>query len=242
MASIVEAIKVDLRRLHEAWMELVFPRQLGASDTVFGKYTPDSSLGMLGYRIWGVLGGAALSVLYPLAVLGFATRYYVRRVDSAATRLGLAGVVLLTALVWGGLTVVSYVQFDDWQAIIAVGAASGVATLSSALSVFFARVDGRPVTVLLAYPFAVTAIFLPPVVAAFYSPTLASIVFPGSESIAEWVLDNLLSIGGIAAYLRNNFELTGAAYVGMWFGISFPIGWFFGTIVTLANVVRPSEE
>lgn len=223
-------------------MELVFPRQLGAADTVFGKYTPDSTLGMVGYRVWGALGMAALAGLYPLAVLGFATRFYVRRVDSAATRIGLAGVVVLTAVVWGGLTVISYLQFDDWQAILAVGAASAVATLSSALSVVFARIDGRPVTVLLAYPFAVTAIFLPPVVAAFYSPTLAAIVFPGSESLAAWALDNLLSIGGLASYLRANYELTGGAYVAMWFGISFPVGWFFGTLVTLANLVRPTAE
>jgi len=241
MASIVEAIVVDLERLHETWMELIFPRQRGAEDTVFGKYTPDSTMGMAGYRAWSVAGMAGLSVLYPLAVLGFATRFYVRRVDSAATRLGLLGVILTTALVWGVLTVISYVRFP-FQGFVAVGAAGAVATVSAALSVVFARVDGRPVTVLLAYPFAVTAIFLPPVVAAFYSPTLAAIVFPNSESLAEWVLDNLLSYGGIAAYLRENFELTGLAYVAMWLGISFPVGWFFGTIVTLANLVRPAEE
>jgi len=241
MASIVEAVKVDLERLHETWMELVFPRQRGAEDTVFGKYTPDSSMGMAGYRAWGVVGMVALSVLYPLAVLGFATRFYVRRIDSAATRLGLVGVILLTALVWGGLTVVSYVRFP-FQGFLAVGSAGAVATVSAALSVVFARVDGRPVTVLLAYPFAVTAIFLPPVVAAFYSPALATVIFPNSESIAEWVLDNLLSYGGLAAYLRESFELTGLAYVAMWLGISFPVGWFFGTVVTLANLVRPTEE
>jgi hypothetical protein len=229
-------VRVDLVRLHETWMELIFPRQRGAADTVLGKYTPDSLVGMAGYRGWGLLGLLVVAALYPFAVVGFATRYYAAKANTAATRLGLAGVVVLTALAWGGLTVLARVRFDA-GGFRAVAAAGVVATISAALSVVFARVDGRPVTVLLAYPFAVTAVFLPPVVAAFYSPTLADLVFPGSESLAATALDNA---GAVGTYLRENFELTGVGYVAMWFGISVPVGWVLGATATLANAVRPS--
>jgi hypothetical protein len=177
-------------------------------------------------------------------VLGFATRFYVHRVDSAATRLGLTGVILLTAIVWGGLTVVSYFEFP-YEAFLAIAAASGVAVLSSALAVLFAKVGGRATTVLLAYPFGVTAFFLPPVVAAFFSVTLGSLIFPGSTSLAAWFLDDVLvavGLGHWGDYLQRNYELRGAAYVGMWLGVSFPVGWFFGSLVTLANLVRPTED
>lgn len=244
MASFVQAVEIDLKRLHETWMELIFPRQRGAEDTVFGKYTPDSSLGMAGYRAWSVTGMVALAVLYPLAVAGFATRFYVRRVDSAATRLGLAGVVILTALVWGALTVVSYVRLP-FASFVPIAAASVVATLSSALAVLFKRVGGRATTVLVAYPFGVTAFALPPVVAAFFSPTLGSLIFPSSTSLAAWFLNDVLpriGLGRAADYLHDRYELRGGAYVAMWFLISVPVGWFFGGLVTLANLVRPGDR
>lgn len=236
--GIVHAIRVDVRRLHETWMELIFPRQRGAGDTVLGKWTPNTTSGMVGYRLWGVLGVLIVALLYPLAVVGFATRYYASRLNTAATRLGLAGVVLLTAIVWGALTLAARFQFSR-EGFLAVAAASVVATVSSALAVLFKRIDGRPVTILLAYPFAVTAVLLPPVVAAFFSAWLAQQIFPGTESLAAVVLDNL---GALGEYIRDQFELTGIAYAVLWFGISFPIGWFFGLLVTLADAVRPTGE
>ena len=41
--SIIGGVKIDLRRLHETWMELVYPRQRGAGDTVLGRWTPTHS-------------------------------------------------------------------------------------------------------------------------------------------------------------------------------------------------------
>lgn len=106
----------------------------------------------------------------------------------------------------------------------------------------FSKWDGRPVTVLLAYPFGVTAVFLPPVVAALYSETLASVVFSRSDVLAIWILDSLLAFGGLNTYLRETFELVGIAYVGMWFGIAIPVGWALGLVVSLADLFRPSDE
>jgi hypothetical protein len=104
----------------------------------------------------------------------------------------------------------------------------------------FVRLDGRPVTVLFAYPFAMTAIFLPPVVAALFSPAVAEAVIPGSETLAIWLLDNVAP-DSVASYLRGNFDLEGLMYVVMWFGIAVPLGWVLGTMVSLADVVRPKS-
>lgn len=240
--ELVTAVRVDVKRLHESWMELVFPRQRGADRTVLGKWTPSTTGGKVRYRLWSLAGLLMVALLYPLAVVGFAARFYARRLDTAATRLGIVGVVLLTALIWGILTLGAYLRNFSEQGVLAVAAASIVAVISSALAVVFARIDGRPVTVLLAYPFAVTAITLPPVVAAFYSPVLASVVFPGSETIAAWILDNVLFVGGINDYIREQFELTAGATLAMWLGFSFPTGWLLGITVTLANVIRPGAE
>ncbi|MDX1745502.1 MAG: hypothetical protein R3324_06155, partial [Halobacteriales archaeon] len=86
------------------------------------------------------------------------------------------------------------------------------------------------------------AFFLPPVVAALYSPSLAEVVFPRSQVLAIWLLDTVLAVGGINEFLRARFELVGLAYVGMWFGLAVPIGWALGLLVTLANLVRPTRE
>jgi len=240
--ELTTAVKVDVKRLHESWMELIFPRQRATDDTVLGKWEPSTAGGELRYRLWALVGLLIVALLYPLAVVGFAARFYAERLDSAATRLGIVGVVLLTALAWGILTLGAYLREFSDQGVLAVAAASIVATISSALAVVFARIDGRPVTILLAYPFAVTAITLPPVVAAFYSPALANVVFPGSESIAAWILDNVLFVGGLNDAIRSSFDLEGGAYVLMWFGFSLPVGWLLGFTVTLANVIRPSSR
>jgi len=86
------------------------------------------------------------------------------------------------------------------------------------------------------------AVFLPPVVAALYSPTLATVVFPRSETLAIWLLDNALTYRNLNTLLRQRFELAGFAYVAMWGGFAVPVGWAFGVLVTLANLVRPTSE
>lgn len=239
--GVIAAIQYDLGRLHDIWMELFFPRQLDADRTVLGRWTPSTTAGWIVYRTWAVVGAPVIALLYPLALLGMATRYYARRLDGTATRIGVLGVLLVCLLVWGGLTALAHVQLS-YAGFVAVLAASIVATVSATLAILFSRVGGRATTVLLAYPFAMTALFLPPVVAALYSPTLSQVIFPKSYTLAVWILDNVLHVGGVNEYLRDNYELRGAAYAGMWFGIAVPVGWFLGTIVTLADFLRPTRE
>jgi hypothetical protein len=240
LSSVVAGVRYDLRTLHGLWMAVAFP-QTRESHPVLGQWRPETTGQRVAYRLWALLGAVGLLVGYPLTVLGFAVRFYARRFDRTATRVGVVGTVLLAAVVWGALALLARVRFSP-EGFLAVAAAGGVAVVATALALGFARVGGRATTVLLAYPFAVVAVFLPPVVAALYSPTLAAVVFPESESLAVWLLDNVLTVGGLAATLRARFELVGVAYVGMWSGIAVPVGWTLGLVVTLANLVRPTDD
>ncbi|WP_255150650.1 hypothetical protein [Halorarius halobius] len=241
-AGVVDGIKVDVVRLHETWMELLFPRQRGAAHSVLGKWKPTTTADTVKYRLWAALGVPIIALLYPLALAGFAARFYSRRIDRGVARVGLVGVVLLAVLAWGALTFAARVQFGaSAEGFYAVAAASLTAVLASVLAVVFTRVDGRPVTVLLAYPFGMTAIFLPPVVAALYSPVVADAVLPGSYDLAVWFLDNVAP-EPLAEFLRGTYDLEGVAYVLMWFGIAVPLGWLLGLLVSLADVVRPKGD
>jgi len=240
--GIVGGIRIDLVRMHETWMELVYPRQRGASDTVLGRWTPDSQLGMVLYRAWSVLGVPIIALVYPLVLLGAIIRFQTRRIGRTATSIGLLGVVVLSVLVWGGLAALARFQLDLIAGgFLAIALAGGVATLSAALALGSHAVDGRATTVGLAYPFAMTALFLPPVVAALFSKTLAAIVLPNSTALARWLLANLLAPIGLAELFSRTFELEGIGYVVMWLAISFPVGWALGLLVTLADIVRPTE-
>jgi hypothetical protein len=237
--GLVYALRVDVKRLHETWMELLFPRQLGGDESVLGKWTPDSSAGWAKYRTWAAVGALVVALLYPLALFGYFVRFQATRFDGTAARLGVLGVVVLSVLVWGGLAVLARFRFS-FEGFLAVVAAAVVATVAAALGVLATQRGGRALSVFVGYPLGVTAVFLPPVVAALYSPTVASFVFPNSENIAAWFLDNVFAVGGLGDYLRTEYDLTGLSYVGMWIGISVPLGWLLGGLVTLADVVRPS--
>ena len=244
--GLVDGVRVDLVRLHETWMELLFPRQRTATHSVLGKWKPSSTADRAKYRVWSALGVPLVGLLYPLLLVGLATRFYARRFDSAATRIGLVGVIVLTTVVWGGLTLLARVQFGaNARGFYAVLAASVVAVVASALAMTFRAKGGRFVTVALAYPFGMTAILLPPVVAALFSPTVGDVVLTGSVPLAEWMLDRVFFVGGFDEYLSENYDLDqwgGLGYVIMWFVIAVPLGWLLGILVSLANLARPSGE
>lgn len=219
-------------------MALLYPRQVDAENSVLGKWKPRSTGGHLQYQLWGLVGVLVVGVLYPVVLVGAVLRFHVRRIDATASWLGGLGVLVAAGLVWGLLALVARARFP-YEGFLAVLSAGIVATVSAVSALFFARVAGRKTTVALAYPMSVTAFFLPPVVAALYSPLLASVVFPGTESLSIWLLDNVLALVGLAAPIRSAFDLVGFAYVLVWFGVAVPVGWTLGGLVTLADVVRP---
>ncbi len=238
--GIVSGIRADVGELHDGWMGVVFPN-VGRTHAVMGRWRPEGAAQRALFYLWAALGALGLFVAYPLLLFGFAVRFHTRRIDSTATRLGLLGTVVLAGALWGALTLLARYRFSP-EGFLAVAAASTVAVVSAALAVAFTRVGGRATTVLLAYPAAMNALFLPPVVAALYSPTLAGVVFPESLTLARWLLDNVLVVGDLNSALRAAFDLEGAAYVAMWFGLAVPLGWVLGGVVTLADAVRPTPE
>lgn len=236
----MEGVRIDLRRLYYTWMELVYPRQR-STHSVLGRWTPNTTSGWIAYRLWGAIGVLVVAVLYPLTLIGVMTRFYSRRIDTMLAGIGILGVVLVAAVVWGALTVVAHFQLS-WNGFLAVGAAGTVATISAGIAALATKVDGRFTTVAIAYPAAMTAIFLPPVVAALFSTTVLQTVFPFTWDLAVWILDNVLWIGGINEWLRESYELDEIGMVLMWLGISVPLGWLLGVLVTLADAIRPKEE
>ena len=235
--GLMEGIKIDVVRLHETWMELVFPRQRTAVHSVLGKWQPRNRGDRLKYQLWAAIGAPIVGLLYPLLLIGFAVRFNARRFDSATTRLGIVGVVVLTAILWGGLTAVARIRLE-FGGFVAVGSASAVAVVSAALAAVFMRLGGRGTSVFIGYPFAMNALFLPPIVAALYDPSLSG-VLDQSETLAIFLLDNVLYVYDINEYLRASFTLEGIGVLLMWVGIATPVGWFLGIVVTLADLVRP---
>ncbi|MEF8775921.1 MAG: hypothetical protein V5A43_05405 [Haloarculaceae archaeon] len=242
--GLVDLVRIDLVRMHETWMEFIYPRQRGAEDTVLGKWQPEEGLQATLYKLWSVLGVPVVGIVYPLVLLGYFIRFQTHRLNVTAVRIGAVGVVGLFMVLWGALSALAYFQLDmAANGAVAVLAASITAVISAGLSFLFWYLDGRFTTVVFAYPFAMTAIFLPPVVAALYSEAFGSVVLSGTDSLQLWLLENgPAAVDGVKDYLVENYDLEGVYYVVLWFGISVPLGWLLGILVTLADIVRPTSE
>lgn len=240
--GVFDGIRVDVTRLHETWMELLFPRQRGAQHSVLGKWKPTTTGDKIKYRLWAALGVPLVVFLYPMMLVGVAVRFYAAQMDSLATRIGLGGTVFVMTVVWGALTALVRFQFGYGRVgVIAVLVASVTAVVSAALAFLCWQFGGRALTVLAAYPFAMTALLLPPVVASFYSEAVGAIVFTRSEEIAVVLLNQVFQPLGLKSTLKQ-FDLEGLAFVGMWFGIAVPLGWLLGLFVALANLARPGDD
>src|SRR6056297_2241000 len=109
--GLLGAVRIDMLRLHETWMEVVFPRQLNPGH-VLGKWKPETAPQKASYYLWAVIGMLPVLLGYPLLLVGFGTRYYAAKLDGAATRLGILGAILLSVVVWGGLSVVARFQLS----------------------------------------------------------------------------------------------------------------------------------
>lgn len=237
--DLLAAVQIDLARLLAAWRDLAFDRP--TDEYAARGWRPDGAVERVAYAVWSVLGAVLIVVVYPFAALGFWIRYVARRIDRVVAGLGVLVVGGAVALLWGALSALAWNRLPT-AGFRAVLAASVVATVSVACSWAFARHRSRALTLVLAYPFAVAAVFLPPVTAALYSPALGNVVLPGSTSLAAWLLDTVFAVGGLGAAIRQQFDLAGFAFVGMWFGFAVPIGWAFGLLVTLADTIRPRER
>lgn len=239
--DVVAAIKADLGRLLSGWRDLVFAQRSTAYATGTDQWRLDTPLKRVGFGVWSLLGAVVLPLFYPFVAFGFWVRHVTRRIDRTIASLGILVVIGVVAAIWAGLTVVAWARFraSGFQAVLA---ASLVATASVGLSWGSSRIGSRPVTLLVAYPFAVSAVFLPPVTAALYSPVLGSVIIPESVSLANWFLRNPLRLFGLSTFFSQQFRLTGLAFLWMWLAIAVPTGWVLGGLVTAANAVRPGDR
>ncbi|SDJ48298.1 hypothetical protein SAMN05216226_10427 [Halovenus aranensis] len=241
--GLTDAIRYDIRVMHETWMEMLFPRQRGAAGTVLGKWTPEETREVISYRLWHALGVPVIAIFYPLVLLGYIIRFQARKLNVTATRLGFFGVVLVFTLLWGGLTGAVYLELQtalEEGAVTGIGAASGVAVLAAALAYTFWRLGGRFVTILLAYPFAVTALFLPPVVAALFWEPLGDIIIDQGDDLFSWAFET--GPDSITDPLGERYDRDEEDHAIIWFAISYPVGWLLGILVSLANLIRPSGD
>ncbi|MCG1004940.1 MULTISPECIES: hypothetical protein [Halobacterium] len=237
--ELVTAAKIDLTRLLATWRGLLFSRQ---SDeyAIDNHWQLGSSRDRLLFWFWSAVGIAGLSVIYPIAALGFWIRYVGRQIDRLVAGVGILVIIGLIGILWSGLTALAWTTLST-IGFRAVLAASIVATISVRLSWACAHYNSRTLTFVAAYPFAVAAIFLPPVTAALFSPAIGEVILPNSELFAEWILTNLV-VGNLSSIIRQQFELAGFAFVCLWFGIAIPIGWLFAFLVTLAEAIRPNSR
>ncbi len=239
-SDLLAAVRTDLVRLLAAWRELLFPSDADRHP-VHARWSHESTAERLAFWAWSGLGALLIVVAYPFVAAGLWTRFVVRRIGQVAAALGLVAVVATVAVVWSLLTALAWNQLPT-AGFRAVLVASVVATASTAAAWGATRLGGRLTTVGLAFPLAVSALFLPPVTAALASPTLGEIVLPRSTSLAVWLLDNVLVVADLNSLLRREFDLSGLGFVAMWFGLSLPIGWGLGLLVAVANRLRPRGE
>ncbi|WP_122089406.1 hypothetical protein [Halalkalicoccus subterraneus] len=76
------AIRLDLWRLYERWMELCFRRNDDAP--AVRAPVPNTAVGRLAYGSWAVLGALVVAGLYPLVTIGFGLRPWARRAERVA--------------------------------------------------------------------------------------------------------------------------------------------------------------
>jgi hypothetical protein len=239
-SELIAAVRADFIRLLTAWRELLFSTN-SDSHPVRNRWRPQTTKDRFVFWSWSGLGTVLIAVTYPFAVAGFWVRYVTRRLNRIATGLGLLAIIAVVAVTWSALTALAWGEFSA-SGFKAVLTASVVATVSAGLAWGTARTGGRRLTLLATYPFVVAAIFLPPVTAALFSPTLGEIILPRSTSLAEWILDTILFVGDLNAIIRQQFNLSGIAFVAMWSGLAVPIGWGLSLLVMFANAVRPRDD
>lgn len=238
ISAIVSAIRADIRFLHESWMGVIFPHQREGGHPVLGRYRPKTLWKLLIYWMWAAIGIPISIAIYPFVLIGFAIRTATIALSLTAARLGIFGVVIVVGIVWGLLAVLAFFQLETTE-FLAVGAAAAVATVAAGAAVVAHDTGGRVTTVAFAYPAGVTAIFLPPIVAALLWEPLGEILLPASDQLAIFILDELLFVFGLNELIRELFDLEGIWFLAMWLALSLVIGWALGILVTLADTVRP---
>ena len=160
--------------------------------------------------------------------------------EKNTTWIGEGSVLLVAMLAWGLLTGIAGVRFgvgSNSFSAVAVASLTGMAASVTAYTID--RLGNRITTVAFAYPAAVTALFLPPVVASMTFPTISTsvLITERSHALAVWFLNDVAP-PGLSAYLQVNYEFDAMAQLLMWSVISIQLGWILGLTITGIEEIR----
>jgi hypothetical protein len=138
------------------------------------------------------------------------------------------GVVAGVTLLFWGISVI-YGAFEyGTSGLVALIGASLIAVVTGAVATLFYLAPGRVKTVAITHPFAISTLFLPATVIALNEPAFSGFLYD-SALFAEFIINTFLAPIGLETFFRTTFDLNGSSYLVMWFAISFPVGWIFGT-------------
>lgn len=229
------SIRRDINTVHSYWMSTMFDDQK-QPHPVAGKKIPTGKVQTSIYLIWSILGYPVSAIGYLLAVVGNILKIFVDRIVSKADDWGISSVFLLALLMWlsVGIAVFYFYQQED---AIAFAISSTVGLLSLVISFVAREIGSAKTTVMVAYPTAYTAVFLPPVSAALIVPEIASTVFPLSTDVANYILNSVIVFDSIEDSLRSTFNLIGFSHLILWTAISITLGWSTGICVKSAELV-----
>lgn len=206
-------------------------------DTAFEAWLFDLMRNFLVLAVTAAYYLTVLMLLCGVVFVGFGASFLNRmRVLAAFTRLSptmkAAFIVLSASIALYGLIML---VFGDpttrrllVELIIAIGI-GGTLFLLLASAWFSLYEDATPtVRIVAIYPLGIGAIVLPIVIAGLISPTFSIPIRVMSERIAILLLDTILAVGGVNAWLRATFDLEGLGYLAFWLVIVVLLGWVVG--------------
>jgi hypothetical protein len=232
------SIQRDIKTVHSYWMSTLFDNQ-NQTHPVAGKKIPTDKLQMSIYFIWSGLGYPVSVIGYLLAVVGNVIKIFVDRIVSKADEWGISSVFVLALLSWMIVGVVVFYLYGQEDAI-AFAVSSTISLLFLIISFVSREIASVKTTVVIAYPAAYTAVFLPPVSAALIVPEIASTVFPLSTDVANYILNSLV-FDSLENFLRSTFNLIGFSHLILWSAISVTLGWLTGISVKSAELVYKDD-
>lgn len=208
-------------------MSVLYPRQLN-QHAVTGRWRPNSLVGTIGFRLWGVVSIPIVGISYTLFVLGMTLRYVVETTVAIAEKTGIGPTVIGFGLFWLGVSILLY-NYIELEQTIPFAISAAVALVCLTVSILSQRRLGIAGTIFVSYPTAYNSVFLPPVTAAVTTSTgILAPVLPTSYAIAVVVLNTLPT--PISSFMRATYEIDGGGYLLMWVGISVAVGWTTGLL------------
>lgn len=232
----MQNIITDIKKLHGVWMGILFSKY-NDPHPVIGKYQPEGTIKKILYWFWAIIGIVTTVLSYPIVLVGLVLRIFTTSIAKVGTKLGITKTISMMAIVWASMIAgITYQYGFDNTLVLSISAS--IALVSLLISFYSYRNGGRKTTIIISYPAAYTAIFLPPVTAAILAP-FGDPIINQSIRVAEYMLINWASTIGMEEWIRTNFELTGIYHAVMWFVISTIVGWITGLFIVISELIRP---